>query len=278
MSGRLPDFVVIGTMKSGTTSLYTWLRRHPGARLPSMKEPHFFSRDEVWERGTSWYCSLFDDIPADVVTGELSVSYTSPEHATLAADRLLDTVPDARLVCVLRNPADRIRSHYVHELRRGRERRPFLEAISDPSSPYVATSEYAQCLEPWVRRSAPEQLLVLTLDQLGTQDDAGWDQVQHHLGLVAAPRTLPVQNKGREKSQFTPMMLWMHDRRLTRHLMRAPRPLRQAGRALLLRRNPDYLDTVEDAWAQPLPDRVQSRLAQDRQALLTLLHRDDLPW
>src|SRR4051812_39114595 len=96
--GRLPDFVVIGAMKSGTTSLYHWLAQHPSVRLPRAKEPHFFSREERWSRGVDWYRGLFAEASHDHVTGEFSTSYTAPHFSGVAADRMARVLPSAQLV------------------------------------------------------------------------------------------------------------------------------------------------------------------------------------
>ena len=84
-----------------------------------MKEPVFFSDETAWNRGTDWYRSLFAESAPGSLTGEASVEYTDPAVADTAAARIAATIPDARLVCLLRDPIDRLRSHYRHEVQRG---------------------------------------------------------------------------------------------------------------------------------------------------------------
>jgi hypothetical protein len=67
---RLPDFLILGIMKSGTTWLYRWLEQHPNIFLSAIKEPNFFSRDEVWSKGLQWYSELFAAAEDGQLAGE----------------------------------------------------------------------------------------------------------------------------------------------------------------------------------------------------------------
>ena len=91
---RLPDFIIVGALKSGTTTLFRWLATHPGTSLKT-KEPHFFSGEAAWGRGIDWYRSLFEAAGDDVVTGEASATYTSMAAAPIAAARIAEVVPGA---------------------------------------------------------------------------------------------------------------------------------------------------------------------------------------
>ncbi len=73
---RLPDFIIIGAMKSATTTLHGLLASQPGVFMSTPKEPCFFSDDEVWARGVGWYASLFEAAPAGALLGESSTHYT----------------------------------------------------------------------------------------------------------------------------------------------------------------------------------------------------------
>src|SRR5262245_43493172 len=179
--GRLPDFVLIGVMKAGSTTLFRWLDEHPGVRMPDDKEPGFFSDERAWRRGLGWYASLFADVPADLRTGEASVAYADPRTADVVVPRLLETLPDALLLCLLRDPATRLRSHYHHEVLRGRETRPLAEAVAEPGNPYVARSSYGAVLRPWFDSAAAPRLKVVLSEELFKDDDV-WESVLGHLG------------------------------------------------------------------------------------------------
>lgn len=268
---RWPDFVVIGAMKSGTTSLYKWLGGHPDVWLPRLKEPHYFARPDAWARGEGWYLSLFAPSPTRAVTGEFSVSYTSPGVAAVAAARMAAVLPHVRLVYLLREPRARLRSHYVHEVRRTRERRSFAEAVAAVDSVYVAQSEYGRCLKPYLELFAASQVLVVTLEDLAGPSDATWLALLAHLGVSAGHPRGEATNVTAQKSQFTRPMLWMHEHGVTRLLDAAPAPLRRAGRRLVLREPAAYRAAVAQARSTPLPAAVEERLGADAERLRQLL-------
>lgn len=126
----LPDFVIIGAQKSGTSFFYNLLTRHPQIEKAATKEVHFFSR--YYDLGPSWYNSHFpfprQKDASNPLTGEATPYYLL--HP-LAARRAADTIPQARLIVMLRNPVDRAYSHYQHQVRMGNEPLPsFEEAIA----------------------------------------------------------------------------------------------------------------------------------------------------
>ncbi len=126
--GTLPDFVIIGGKKCGTTFLYHLLSRHPHVAPATKKEVHYF--DTRFDKGTDWYRSNFP-APAEkegrrVITGEASPFYLYHPHA---ARRAAETVPQAKLIALLRDPVDRAYSDYHHKARRGHEPLTFEQAI-----------------------------------------------------------------------------------------------------------------------------------------------------
>src|SRR3954447_530769 len=100
----LPNFVIIGTMKGGTTSLYHYLRHHPQVFMTETKELHYFVADKNLSRGLDWYERNFAGAGDAVAVGEASPDYTKyPIHADVPK-RMADVMPWARLVYVIRNP------------------------------------------------------------------------------------------------------------------------------------------------------------------------------
>lgn len=272
--GRLPDFLIIGAMKAGTTTLFRWLASHPGCALPAVKEPHFFSRDDRYARGVDWYCSHFRDTGGRL-TGEASASYTDPGVVETVAGRIAALVPDVRLVFVARQPEARLRSHYVHEVQRRRERRPFRLAVEQPDSPYVARSGYAQCLGPFLERFARDRLLVLTTELL---DPVGWQQVLAHLGLDAVPCPGENYNASATKPVFSAPVAALWERGYVRHVSRLPTPVRRLGKAVLLRGSPGADELIRQAAQEPLPQRVREVLWADAARLQHLLDRAEPVW
>src|SRR5215208_8528317 len=111
----LPDFLILGAQKAGTTALYAYLRWHPQITGPSFKEVSFFDRH--YARGERWYRAHLPMRRSSIV-GEASPSYL---FHPLAPERVAQMLPNARLVALLRNPVDRAFSHYQHEVALGRE-------------------------------------------------------------------------------------------------------------------------------------------------------------
>jgi len=123
-AGRLPDFVIAGAMRSGTTSLAIHMGAHPELFMARQKEVHFFDRH--FGRGLGWYRRQFADVPAGVVAGEATPTYLSNP---LAMARMAEAIPRARLIAILRNPVDRAYSHYWMLRAMGLEERTFEQAV-----------------------------------------------------------------------------------------------------------------------------------------------------
>ena len=113
--GRLPNFVIIGAMKSATSTLYEQLQRQPGIFLPELKEPNFFS--DQYARGWDWYAGLFAEARASDIVGEASTHYTKLPTYPETVSRMWDHLPDAHLIYVMRDPIDRLVSQYIHQLK-----------------------------------------------------------------------------------------------------------------------------------------------------------------
>lgn len=126
---RLPNFLIVGAMKSGTTALAAYLRAHPEVFMSRPKEIHFF--DFNYAKGLDWYKQHFADSHGARAIGEATVSYMA-DHEIV--DRLARCVPHARLVAILRNPVDRAYSHYWFNRARGWEHLEFSKAIEAEAS------------------------------------------------------------------------------------------------------------------------------------------------
>lgn len=163
---RLPNFLVIGAMKAGTSSLYHYLRAHPHVFMPAAKELSFFAYEPDTRRSLEWYREQFAPASPDAVAlGEASTMYTKhPRHPNVP-ERIASLIEDAKLIYILRDPIDRIRSHYQHQVSVGAERHPFERAIfEDPM--YVDCSRYAMQLERYLRLFPRKQLHLMTSERL----------------------------------------------------------------------------------------------------------------
>jgi hypothetical protein len=163
--GALPNLIAIGGLKCGTTSLHHYLNLHPEVAMSRPKELNFFVAELNWELGPDWYASHFDRSAA--VRGESSPHYANLPRFSGVAGRMRGLLGEsARLVYMVRDPIDRMLSHYLHNVGGGYERRPLEAALGDPDSAYVARSRYAMQAEPYVREFGSERLLILSREQL----------------------------------------------------------------------------------------------------------------
>lgn len=208
----LPDFLIAGTQKGGTTALFAYLMQHPSIGGPARKEIRYFDRNAG--RSITWYRGHFPTaferalvrartgVPQ--ICGEASPGYLFHPLAPVRAARAL---PRARIVFLLRNPVDRALSHYVHECVNGRETETFEEALrleperlapdlermaADPeylgetwwTKSYTARGDYAPQLRRWLDAFSPEQVLVLLSEELFADPGAVYARV---LEFVGAP-------------------------------------------------------------------------------------------
>ncbi len=131
----LPNFLIIGAQKAGTTSLYAYLCKHPHISSAFKKEVHYF--DLNYSKGTNWYRSFFPltktlhKYKPSFITGEASPQYMFHPHSI---SRIIKDLPDIKIIILLRNPIFRTFSHYQHQVRVGREKLTFEEAIENEES------------------------------------------------------------------------------------------------------------------------------------------------
>jgi hypothetical protein len=185
----LPDFLIIGTQRGGTTSLYRYLQAHPCISPASTKEVHFF--DMRFHKGLAWYRAHFPSRIEQyaverlhghrLVTGEASALYLFHPHTP---KRVAETLPSVKLIVLLRNPVDRALSHYYHAIKHGWETLSFEKAIegevqrtAQEREKLLADERYESCvyrhrsyltrgiyvdqLQAWMTLFAREQFLIL---------------------------------------------------------------------------------------------------------------------
>lgn len=255
-----PDFLIIGTARSGTTTLHTWLAGHPAIYMYPGKEPHFFSQDGVWARGLNWYSDLFAAARPGQLLGEGSTSYTDPEYSERAAERIAQVIPDARLIYLLRHPVERLRSDLGHQIRQGRELRPPAEAAADPGAPHALRSHYFACLQPFVQRFPREQFCVVRFEDLVAAPHSAWGSVLTHLGVEPTPAPATMHNAGAEQPDAAWLMRRLRRSPLGPVTRRLPGPLRAAVKRSAGRLGPRPAQggstIVPDSVAAPIWDDV----------------------
>lgn len=216
--GKDPDFIIAGTMKSGTTWLYDCLTLHPEIERALRKEVHYF--DANYHRGPAWYRCHFPHRPG-CKTGEASPLYSWHPRAM---ERISQDLPRVRILLVLRDPVQRTLSHFFHEVERGRETRPIAEALeAEPTRlageldkmhqdsayqsfayshySYQGRSLYADQVERCFSLFGRERVLVVCAEELFAKPREALSQVFAFLQVDPPPafRIAPRSNEGRAR-------------------------------------------------------------------------------
>ena len=183
---RLPDFVIIGAMKSATSSLYDQLAGQPGIFMCTPKEPNFFSDAIQYSKGMSWYSSLFAEADKGSLLGEASTHYTKlPTHPE-TVQRLKEHLPDARFIYVMRHPVDRLVSHYMHEWSTGIYHCDIGEAIHRYPA-LISYGRYAMQLEPYFKSFGRTAVLPVFFDRLIREPQAELERICRFIGYSRQP-------------------------------------------------------------------------------------------
>jgi len=216
----LPDAMIIGAMKAGTSSLHGYLTQHPGVIAPLRKEVHYF--DVHFDQGERWYRANFGRVTEPGLNLDSSPYYLS--HP-LAPQRAQALVPRARLIVLLRDPVRRAYSHYWHERDKKRETLSFEAALAaEPARlgddeqrlargeirssrahqhfGYLARGRYAEQLERWWHVYPREQTLVLRFEDMARDPLAVLARTLDFLGL---PRVENVRLEARNARKYPPM-------------------------------------------------------------------------
>ena len=189
---KLPDILVIGAMRAGTSSLFDWLGQQPQMQLPPRKEIHFF--DHHYHRGLAWYRAWFPT-RRGVLTVDNTPSYMAHSESAM---RAAEVVPEAKVIALLRDPVERAWSHYRFRAARGHEDQPFdalvEEQISRGFEPFVDGQKagdipilsgglYASQLRPWFEEYGEDGVLIVDSDELFGESNSEIDRVVEFLGL-----------------------------------------------------------------------------------------------
>lgn len=178
----LPTFLVVGAMKSGTTTLHRLLGSHPDVFTTRQKELEFFSEEPNWRRGVAWYRSHFADGQDSSARGESSTGYTKFPRYPDVPDRVADVLPWARVVYIVRDPVERMISHYTHNVIDGYEQRPLDEALLHGDN-YLDVSRYATQIGRFADRLGADRVHVVFTEDLQQRPDETLQAVFGFLGV-----------------------------------------------------------------------------------------------
>lgn len=201
----LPDFMVIGAQKAGTSSMHSYLAQHPQIVPSFRKEVHFFDGGgnpaiDTFKKGMPWYCSHFPIRKS----GDEKAFEATPLYIfnPLAARRMARLLPKVKIVALLRNPTERAISHYFHERRRGRETLAIDEALREEEKrlahafqaadykcesfvhfSYKTRGLYKDQLERYFKHFPRDQILVMASEDLFTKPRSCLRRISEFVGV-----------------------------------------------------------------------------------------------
>lgn len=226
----LPDFLIIGAMKCGTSTLQVQLALQPGVFMSTPKEPNYFSNDEIFAYGQDWYEGLFAGAAPSELKGEASTHYTKLPTYPQTLPRMEAVLDAPKLVYMIRNPMARAVSHYIHEWTEGR-------LGADAGTAFRQTPEiaaygyYGMQIAPFAAAYGADRIMLTSLEQITADPDAAFAQIAGFLGLPAGAawvHDLPAQNVSAARMRRLPMQGLLIDNPVATGLRRAlvPKPVR----------------------------------------------------
>lgn len=264
---RLPNFLVIGAMKSGTTSLYHYLRAHPQIHMPVVKELNFFNPMRNWRRGVEWYEQQFVGAsPETLAIGEASTSYTKYPWVSGVPGRIAKVLGDVRLIYVMRHPVERMRSHYLHNLVTGQEYRPIEQALlCEPM--YLNISKYALQLEQYFEYFGEDQLLLIDSRNLRNDRECTLSSVFRFLGVddrlsagTIEDEFLRTADRRRKPAAIRGLRRIPKIRRMARYV---PEPVKRVKGRIVERLSTKHLDVGTGDLSLELTDHLSHLLRDD---------------
>ena len=195
----MPDFIIAGAARSGTTWLCHLLARHPsvGIARPIAPEPKFFLVDDLYARGLGYYAERWFAPLTQPVCGEKSTNYL---ESMVAAERIAAALPDVRLVFMLRDPVERAFSNFRWSRQNGHEIEDFATAIAlDGRRPmtgplrharpydYLSRGRYAALLRPYLERFGRDRVLLVSFEQVVAQAQVAAVLIHRFLGVAERP-------------------------------------------------------------------------------------------
>jgi len=250
---RLPDFLVVGGMKAGTTTLKHYLRQHPDIFM-APTEVHFFDNEANYVEGVEWYGAQFREAHPSQLCGEKTPSYG---YSEVCARRIEETLPRFKLVWIFRDPVERTYSNYWHAVNSAEEQRSFAEAVERELAGedlpvhrrYVWRSVYADHVGTYLKYFHRESMAFLILEELNADPDRHMERLHRFLGV---------------RHQLPPDLEAKHRTRIPRHLG-LHRLLRRGVRSLLGRRIYRKIKRLNQQAEHGYPDMepaVRARLTE----------------
>ncbi|WP_296591073.1 sulfotransferase [Methylophaga sp.] len=193
---KKPDFIIIGAMKSATSTLHEQLALQPGFFMSTPKEPNFFSDDEIYELGLDWYANLYSASDVGDICGESSTHYTKLPDYPQTIERMKAYLPSLKLIYVIRHPIDRLVSHYIHQWSQNVIKVNINQAI-DEFDELVNYSRYSMQLAPFIDAYGAENIHIAFSEAFRVRPQYELEKVTRFLGYSTHAiwyENLPEQN------------------------------------------------------------------------------------
>lgn len=182
----LPDFIIVGAMKCGTSTLAAQLGAQQGLFMTTPKEPNFFSDDAVFANGRDWYEALFEHAEPGDIKGEASTHYTKyPVHPD-ALPRMQDMLDAPKIIYLIREPVARAVSHYIHEWTMGVMTADMEQAFATHPE-LVSYGCYADQIEPYLKAYGAKNILVISLEAMKADPQKVLEKACRFLGYTGTP-------------------------------------------------------------------------------------------
>jgi len=276
----LPSFLIIGAMKSATTTLFRDLGLNPAIFVPEDKEPNALASDHVLtDEGRTAYAALFRRAAEGQLCGEASTSYTKhPEYGDVPGRALRVLGNEVKLIYLVRDPVDRVISHHHHDYAYGRASRD-IDAHVRTEPRYLNVSRYMWQLDAWLQRFDRDQIHVLRFEDFVIDRRASVDSVSRFLGVAPAGHLVDVtKNFNPSDNRRAALGRWQSVARsgLYRRVVRPwlPWQIRERVRHVLLPRGAERPPAPSEATVRWLVDE----LSDDVRALSTFLGRSEPLW
>ena len=217
-----PDFIIIGAMKSATSTLHSQLALQSGIFMSTPKEPNYFSDDDIYARGEAWYESLFSEAKNGDLCGESSTHYTKLPDYPLTIERMAKQLVNPKLIYVMRHPIERLTSHYIHQWSQNKFKCDINDAI-DRYHELTAYSCYARQLEPYIEQYGCENILIVFTENIKADPQTQLERIAEFIGYTGNVRWesgLSAQNVSRERIRPFPGYQWILESKMMTLLRR----------------------------------------------------------
>ena len=261
-----PDFIIIGAMKSATSTLHTQLALQDGIFMSTPKEPNYFSDDLEYARGERWYQSLFSDASAADICGESSTHYTKSPDYPLTVERIARLLKKPKFIYVMRHPIDRLVSHYIHQWSQNKFKCDINQAI-DQYEELTAYSCYASQLEPYFKQFGRDSVLPVFSEAIRLNPQNQLQRVADFIGFDGAVTwqdDIVAQNVSGDRVRAFKGYSWLVESSVMTFLRRAlvPQSFRdRVKKSLTLQKRPE-IDAVHLEYLTELFDKDLAILGQ----------------